>query len=70
MLAAPSQAQSWYQNGPSIYQAPDGSYDSLADYTRDIWGIPCGMDCTRRAQARWYNYYGRYNARHYGGYRW
>jgi hypothetical protein len=34
------------------YQGPDGSYDSLADFTRDIKGIPCGIDCTRRAQAR------------------
>jgi len=35
------------------YQGPDGSYDSLADFTRDVKGVPCGIDCTRRAQARW-----------------
>ncbi len=37
----------------SIYQAPDGTYDSLADLTRDIDGTPCGVECTREAQARW-----------------
>lgn len=40
----------------SIYQNPDGSYDSLADLTRDIWGIPCGVECTREAEARWSRY--------------
>lgn len=40
----------------SIYQAPDGSYDSLADLTRDVWGIPCGVVCTQKAQARWAGY--------------
>lgn len=39
-----------------IYQDPDGSYDSLADLTRDIKGIPCGVVCTERAQARWAHY--------------
>ena len=39
--------------GYSVYQNPDGSCDSLADLTRDIRGIPCGIECTREAQARW-----------------
>jgi hypothetical protein len=37
----------------SYYQGPDGTYDSLADFTRDLWGVPCGVDCTRAAAARW-----------------
>ncbi len=37
----------------SAYQGPDGTYDSLADFTRDLKGIPCGINCTRAAQARW-----------------
>jgi hypothetical protein len=48
----------WYA-GPSYepvvphYQGPDGRYDSLADFTRDLRGIPCGIECTYRAQVRW-----------------
>ena len=29
---------------------------SSSDLTRDIWGIPCGVECTREAQARWSHY--------------
>jgi hypothetical protein len=36
----------------SGYQAPDGSYYSLSDYTRSVEGTPCGTNCTRRAQER------------------
>lgn len=59
--AVPSQAQGTrfaYPQAYSIYQAPDGSYDSLADLSRDVWGVPCGITCTQRAQARWAHYYG------------
>jgi hypothetical protein len=73
-MSTPSQAQQ--QHDPyaaqhySLYQNPDGSYDSLTDLTRDIWGIPCGVECTREAQARWSHYaythpYGEYR-RAYG----
>lgn len=55
-----SQAQEWHYGYPahaySIYQNPDGTYDSLSDLTRDIRGIPCGIECTREAQARWAHY--------------
>jgi hypothetical protein len=37
----------------SSYQGPDGTYDSEADFVRDLRGIPCGITCTRAAQARW-----------------
>lgn len=37
----------------SLYQSPDGTYDSEADFVRDLRGTPCGVDCTRAAQARW-----------------
>ncbi len=37
----------------SNYQGPDGTYESLSDYTRAIEGTPCGMNCTLRAQQRW-----------------
>jgi hypothetical protein len=43
----------WPDHAYSIYQGPDGTYDSYADYTRDVNGIPCGIDCTRRAAERW-----------------
>lgn len=29
----------------SQYQQPDGSYDSLSDFVRDVNGTPCGLDC-------------------------
>ena len=38
----------------SQYQNPDGTYDSMADFERDVRGIPCGINCnTRAAQERW-----------------
>jgi hypothetical protein len=40
----------------SIYQNPDGTYESLSDLNCDIRGIPCGIECTREAQARWAHY--------------
>jgi hypothetical protein len=40
--------------GPySAYQGPDGTYDSEADFVRDLRGVPCGVNCTRAAQQRW-----------------
>jgi len=29
----------------SQYQQPDGTYNSLADFIRDVNGTPCGVDC-------------------------
>ncbi|WP_297300472.1 hypothetical protein [uncultured Methylovirgula sp.] len=29
----------------SHYQQPDGTYDSLGDFVRDVNGTPCGVDC-------------------------
>lgn len=61
-ISGPSQAQDipyhpyYAAQGLSIYQNPDGTYDSLADLSRDIRGIPCGIECTREAQARWAHY--------------
>ena len=57
-MSASSQAQEWragqgYSHGYDIYQNPDGSYDSMSDLSRTIRGVPCGVECTRRAQARW-----------------
>jgi hypothetical protein len=40
------------------YQGPHGHYNSLADFTRDINGTPCGMNCTA-ARAHWLHAYGR-----------
>jgi hypothetical protein len=37
----------------SAYQGPDGTYNSYADYIRDVDGLPCGQDCSLQAQARW-----------------
>lgn len=31
----------------SRYQEPDGTYNSLSDYTRDVNGTPCGVECSR-----------------------
>jgi hypothetical protein len=42
-----------YQGYYNSYQGPDGTYASLADYTRSVRGIPCGIECTREAQLRW-----------------
>ncbi len=41
----------------SSYQEPDGTYDSLSDFTRDINGTPCGIECAAKAEARWSRYY-------------
>jgi hypothetical protein len=40
------------QQGPAVsgYRDAAGNYRSLADYTRDVEGIPCGIECTRAAQ--------------------
>jgi hypothetical protein len=68
--STPSQAQVGHYVYPaqhlSIYQNPDGTYDSLADLSRDIRGIPCGIECTQDAQARWSHYYATHP---YGKYR-
>jgi hypothetical protein len=37
----------------SAYQGPDGTYNSYADYVRDVNGVPCGQNCSMQAQARW-----------------
>lgn len=58
-VSTPSQAQDAYQN-------PDGTYGSLADLSRDVRGIPCGIECTQDAQARWSHYYATH---HHGRYR-
>ncbi len=59
-ISTPSEAQQWRYAPPaehySIYQNPDGTYDSPADLSRDIWGVPCGVECVREAQARWSRY--------------
>ena len=69
-MSSPSQAQAWHYaypaQGYSIYQNPDGTYDSLADLTRDVWGVPCGVECTNEARARWSRYYSYHHP--YDGY--
>jgi hypothetical protein len=47
----------------SQYQSPDGSYPSLADYTRSVEGTPCGLTCTYVGQQRRADFYGRSEAR-------
>lgn len=56
--ATPALAQTnWFwQNGAApdfSYQSPDGSYPSYTDYSRALWGMPCGIMCTRAAAKRW-----------------
>jgi hypothetical protein len=66
-LSSPSMAQGYhryYTQGYSVYQNPDGSYDSMADLSRDIRGIPCGIECTQESHARW----AHYGTRHYHDY--
>lgn len=70
--ATPAMAQvGWFGAPPPsfYYQNPDGTYDSYEDFNRELRGIPCGIDCTRRAAERWgliprqpYRYY----THHYG----
>jgi hypothetical protein len=36
-----------------LYQNPDGTYPSLSNFTRDIEGTPCGIECTAEAHHRW-----------------
>jgi hypothetical protein len=59
--STPSQAQDGYYANPAqhydAYQNPDGTYDSLADLSRDVRGIPCGIECTQDSQARGSHYY-------------
>jgi hypothetical protein len=63
-LARPAQAQDgffWYSPPPNpSYQTPDGGYYSAADFSRAIWGIPCGVQCTQHAYAYWSTH--RYNS--------
>jgi hypothetical protein len=57
LMNGPSHAQALRFVYPAqhydIYQNPDGSYESVSDLSRDIRGTPCGVTCTREAQARW-----------------
>ncbi|MGB8278790.1 MAG: hypothetical protein WCF20_12785 [Methylovirgula sp.] len=60
VVATPAMAQANWYNAPYggappsfYYQGPDGSYDSLSDLVRAVRGIPCGIECTRRAEVRW-----------------
>ena len=51
---SPALAQTWYSAGPDyFYQGPDGSYDTYGDLSRSIRGVPCGVECTQHAAARW-----------------
>lgn len=50
---AGSPARNVNSDSYNIYQSPGGGYDSVADYSRDLEGTPCGMNCTRAAQLRW-----------------
>jgi hypothetical protein len=34
----------------SQYQQPDGTYDRLSDFVRDVNGTPCGIDCPAPAR--------------------
>lgn len=47
----------WSPHAYNPYQNPDGTYNSAADYSRDFWGVPCGISCTRDAEQRWARYY-------------
>jgi hypothetical protein len=62
LIAGPASAQEgrFYRPVVPSYQGPDGSYDSVAAFSRDYEGVPCGMNCTRRALERWSGYGGRY----------
>jgi hypothetical protein len=67
VLTSPLRAQegrAWYAPASGVYQAPGGGYPTLSDFSRDVWGVPCGVECTREAQARWSHYY--YNSRSFG----
>jgi hypothetical protein len=57
-LAGPSFAQ-------DPYKGPHGHYNSLADFTRDVNGMPCGLNCRWAEHRRWANYYARHNWRAY-----
>lgn len=60
VVATPAMAQANWYNVPYggappsfYYQGPDGSYDSYTDFISALNGIPCGIECTRRAEERW-----------------
>jgi hypothetical protein len=65
VASLPASAQSGpYDVGPSGYRDVDGSYRSIAAYTRDVEGIPCGINCTLAAQQPApRDYYGRFELR-------
>lgn len=72
LAATPAMAQTqgghtgFWGTAPSFYyQSPDGSYDSYADYIRDLRGRPCGIECTQRAEARWGLIPPRHHHRHH-----
>ncbi|QAY95016.1 hypothetical protein CWB41_04120 [Methylovirgula ligni] len=37
----------------SHYQQPDGTYDSVSDFVRDVNGTPCGIDCPAPSRVIW-----------------
>jgi hypothetical protein len=47
-VPAPSDYYAYWNPGApahSIYEQPDGSYKSYTDFSRDLNGVPCGMEC-------------------------
>jgi hypothetical protein len=38
------------QDRPNSVYEPNGSYNSEADFARGVNGVPCGIDCERRAR--------------------
>jgi hypothetical protein len=50
--AASPAVRDWNANALNAYEAPGGGYDSLADFTRDIEGTPCGVTCTQAHRIR------------------
>jgi hypothetical protein len=52
LAALPSMALAAESNWTvSQYVNPDGSYSSYGDYSRDLDGVPCGIECSRNLAA-------------------
>ncbi|MHB8886612.1 MAG: hypothetical protein ACYC5H_16315 [Methylovirgula sp.] len=51
------------------YENPDRSYPSYTDFSRELNGVPCGIECTQAAEHRDAGYYAlaprHYRIRHY-----
>lgn len=52
-MPRPTQAASPQPLAANPYENPDGTYRSYTAFDRELEGVPCGIECWRRAERAW-----------------